>query len=274
MAITTMAGVIAGLQPVVPFTKSGAGTPVVARPFSLWYVGGSPGGAAVPSSGLAGAALSAPVTGQMPFLNPVSGNAYLARFSAIASQTGSNPSGSYILCDRLWQNSGISVTTTGAQTINSVAWPARDNDGSTNGEGVRIGLELSTATGAGASVVSISYTDQGGTAGATGACMPAYAASSAVNSFYTFSLEAGDTGVRSIQSYTSTVSMSSGVVHLVAYRVLARLAMSFSNGEVYLDAVTGGMPRLYNDSVPFLLYMPGNTNGQNPVHGQILWTHG
>jgi len=68
--------------------------------------------------------------------------------------------------------------------------------------------------------------------------------------------------------------MSSGVVHVVAFRIIARLAMSFSNGEVYLDAVTGGMPRLYNDSVPFLLYMPGNTNGQNPVHGQILWTHG
>jgi hypothetical protein len=267
MAITTLDGVIAGMQPPEEFLKVGAGTQVVGRMYSPFYVTGRPGAAVAPSPGIAGAALTT-YAGQIPFTNGAS-DQYLARFAAQSLTTGT-----LFLCDRLWHNSGISVTTTGAQTINSVAWPARDHNASTNGGGVRIGLEVSTLTGAGASVVSCSYTDQAGNAGNTATCRPAYAAASVVGTFYDFSLAAGDSGVRSIQTYTSTVSMTSGAIHLVAYRILARVGVTVAGLEYAVDALTSGFPKLHDNTVPFLLMLPAVTTAPTLMSGQVIYSHG
>jgi len=266
MAITTLDGVIAGFQPPQEWAKTGAGTQVLGRYYSTFYAAGRPGPAVAPTPGMAGAALTA-YAGQIPFPNGAAAQ-YLAKANIWA-----NVSGCLVICDRLWHQSGISVTTTTAQTINSVAWPARDSNGSTNGEGVRIGLEVSTATGAGASVHSISYTDQSGNAGATGSPRVAYAASSIAGAFYDYGLAAGDTGVRSVQTFTSTVSMSSGVVHLVAYRELARIPTT-GLVEFGQDLLGIGMPELFNDTVPFLLWFPTATTAPSVLAGQIIYTHG
>jgi len=267
MAITTLDGVIAGMQPPEEYVKVGAGTQVVGRAYSPFYVTGRPGAAVAPSPGLAGAALTS-YAGQIPFANGAS-DQYLARFTAQC-----NVAGTLILADRLWHNSGIVVTQTTAQTINSAAWPARDKAASTNGDGVYIGLEVSTATGAGASTHSISYTDQSGNAGATGSPRVAYAASSIAGAFYEYNLAAGDTGVRSIQTFTSTVSMTSGAVHLVAYRPLARLALPAGGWDYAIDALTAGLPKLHDNTVPFLIFIPATTTAPSNIQGQIIYTHG
>lgn len=267
MAITTLDGVIAGMQPPEEFLKVGAGTQVVGRMYSPFYVTGRPGAAVAPSPGIAGAALTT-YLGQIPFANGAA-NQYLARFAAQSLTTGV-----LFLCDRLWHNSGISVTTTGAQTINSAAWPARSNDATVNGAGIRIGLEVSTITGAGASVVSCVYTNELGTGSKTATCRPAYIAASVVGTFYDFALSAGDAGVRSIQSYTSTVSMTSGAIHLVAYRVLARIGMNVASLEYAVDALTSGMPSLHDNTVPFLLMLPAVTTAPSLISGQVIYTHG
>ena len=272
MAIATLDAVISGMQPPVDYVKNiGSLTNAAGRLFSPFYLAGYPVAATVPTPGLAGAALTS-YSGQVPFVNGAA-DQYLARFSARVGVAGTSESVVY-LCDRLWHNSGISVTTTTAQTVNSVAWPARDLTGTTNGVGVRIGLELSTATGAGASVHSVSYTNQAGTAGKTGSPRVAYAASSIAGAFYDYTLAAGDTGVRSVQSFTSTVSMTSGVVHLVAYRVLVRLGCLNIDTEYALDAVTAGMPKLYDDTVPFFLIYPEASTTPSQFQGQVIQTNG
>lgn len=267
MAITTLDGALAGMQYPRTFAKAVTGTMVAGRPHSTFYLAGHPGAAVAPTPGIAGAALTS-YSGQLPFTNPVSGNTYLARFQGQATIAGT-----LVLADRLWHNSALVVTTTGAQTVNSVAWPARDVDGSTNGNGVRIGLEVSTATGAGAATPSISYTDQGGTAGNTGSMEVAYAASSIAGTFYPFTLAAGDTGVRSIQTYTGGVSMTSGTIHLVAYRELARLELTAANVPSAIDALTSGFPRLFDNTVPFIFFIPSTTTTSN-ISGHAIWTQG
>ena len=123
MAIATLDALLAGMQPPIEFMKTATPAMAVGVPMSLFYLAGIPGAAAAPSAGLAGEALSA-VAGQLPFTNPVSGqNAYLARLSAAATVPGQ-----LWLCDRLWQNSGLSRTSAAAQTVDSVAWPTRDVD--------------------------------------------------------------------------------------------------------------------------------------------------
>jgi hypothetical protein len=148
-----------------PFIKIGAAT-VAGRFYSPFYVTGFPGAAATPAPGLAGAALTT-YAGQLPFSNPITGNSYLARFSAVSSATGR-----LMLCDRLWHNSGIATNSTAAQTVNSVTWPARDALGNTNGEDVLVGVEVTAAT-TNNSNCTMSYTNSAGTAARTSVAVPA-----------------------------------------------------------------------------------------------------
>lgn len=267
MAITTLDGALAGMRPPEYFAKALTGTLVAGRPMSLYRLAGIPGAAAAPASGVGGAALTSEA-GQIP-VPSASNNTHLARFSGVSSAQG----GILMLCDRLWSNSGLVVTTTTAQTVNSVAWPARDKNGSTNGAGVYVGLEIVTATGAGAATPTISYTDESGNAGATGSMQVTYNASSIAGTFYPFTLAAGDTGVRSIQSCTLGVSMTSGSISLVAYRPLAMIELSAAGLPNAVDALTSGMPRLYDNTVPFLLYIPQTTT-TSLITGSVVYTQG
>lgn len=267
MAITTLDGLIAGMQYPREIIKAATPTLVVGRPHSLFYLAGVPGAAVAPTPGLAGAALTS-YAGQIPFTNPVSGNSYLARLAGQATIAGQ-----LLLCDRLWHNSGYTITSTGAKTVNSAAWPARSADGTANGEGVLLGVEISTATGSGTPTHTISYTNQSGTAGKTATNVVATVASSAIGAFYPIGLAAGDTGVRSVQTHTLSATWTSGTMHLVAYRILARLELTAANTPNSLDAVTGGMPRLFDNSVPFLLFIPSATTASN-ITAHAIWSQG
>lgn len=271
MAITTGDGLVAGARPRESFQKA-TGTMEAAGVFhSLLYAAGRPGAGVAPTPGLAGAALTT-YAGQMPFTNPTGGAlSYLTRLFANAGIAGS-----LMVCDRLWHNSGIVVTTTTAQTVNSVAWPARDRDGTTAGADVLVALEVSTATTNGAAVtnMSLSYTDDGGNAGAVAnANLPNFPATAAVGTFVPFSLAAGDTGVRSIQSVTLGTSLVAGVVHLVAYRILAEIPVPLANIPVLEDAIALGVPQLWDNTVPWLVWMPTATT-TTQVFGSLAYSQG
>jgi hypothetical protein len=267
MAITTLDGALAGMQFPRNFIKAVTGTLVAGRPHSTFYLAGQPGAAVAPTPGLAGAALTT-YSGQIPFSNPVSGNTYLGRFAGQATQAGR-----LLLLDRLWHNSGITITSTSAQTINSVAWPARDVAGTTNGDGVYIGVEVSTATGSGTPTLTINYTNQSGTAGKTATNVISTVASSIAGTFYPIGLAAGDTGVRSVQTFTLSATWTSGTIHLVAYRMLASLELTGANIPNAVDALTSGFPRLYDNTVPFIVFVPNTTTTSN-ISAQIVWTQG
>lgn len=267
MAITTLDGALAGMQPPQFISKAATGTLTIGRPFSPFYLAGYPAAAAAPAPGIAGAALTS-YAGQIP-VPAASGNTHLARFSGVNSAQA----GTLLLCDRLWHNSGISVTTTTAQTVNSVAWPARDRNGAVNGEGVYIGLEIVTATGAGVATPNINYTNSAGASGKTSTTVDAYTASSPAGFFYRLGLAPGDVGVQSIQSVTLGVSMTSGSVSLVAYRILASLELSAAGVPNAVDALSSGLPRMYDNSVPFLLFIPAATN-TGLITGSVVYTQG
>ena len=267
MAITTLDGAIAGMAPPVYFSKAVTGNLVAGRPFSPFYLAGIPGAAVAPTPGLAGAALTS-YAGQLQ-IPAASGNTHLARFSGVASAQA----GVLLLCDRLWHNSGFTITATTAQTVNSVALPARDRNGSTDGEGVLLGVEISTATGAGTPTITANYTNQANTSGRTATNTVATVATSAAGTFYPIGLAAGDTGVRSVQSLTLSATWTSGTMHLVAYRVLATLELPAAGIPNAVDALTSGMPRLYDTSVPFLIFIPQTTT-TTQLSGSVVYTQG
>jgi hypothetical protein len=260
LAITTLDQVIAGAQPPVDCVKAGNTMEAVGalNMHSFFLNTGIPG-AATQNATLNGAALTS-LAGQIPYTNPPGGqNAYLSRVVVTA-----NVAGLLKIYDRLWHNGGYTITTTGAQSTTFPGLPARDRSGTTDGDGVLIGLECSVATTNGANVTNttISYTNQAGTAGRTGT-MTAWPAGANAGTFVPFNLAAGDTGVRSVQSLSLGTSYVTGTVHLVAYRVLASIAVPTVGGAVEINAVTGGFPRLYDNTVPFALWAQTATAAVN-----------
>ena len=237
------------------------------RGYTPWYVAGTPGAATAPSSGVNGAAVTGnAVPGQIPRSNPGSGNAYLGRFAANASTAGV-----LWLIDRLWDNSGLVFPSNTAQGITPAALPSRSGDGTTNGANVLAAIEWSATGGAGTPTVTLTYTDQDGNAGATGTFTAV--ASPPVGTFEIFTLAAGDTGVRAPTSFIQTATRTSGTMHLVLFRVLAQVEITTANIGNAIDAITGGMPRLYDGTVPQLVWFPSATTATN-FSGQYIETHG
>ena len=270
MAITTLDGVIAGMQWPRQFGKAVTPTLVAGKPQTLWGLAGNPGAGSYDVT-LAGVALSSTagqVNGQINFTNPASGNSYLARLQAMATIPGT-----LVLADRLWHNGGFNAANNGVQTINSAAFPARDNNGSTNGEGVLLALELSNAAGAAAPTITIGYTNSAGTPSRSAANYVPTANSPATGSMFPIGLMAGDIGVRSVQNLQLSVSWVSGTMNLVAYRPLAFLELTGANVPNAIDALTSGFPRMFDGSVPFLFFIPSTTTASNII-GQAVWTQG
>lgn len=276
MAITSLDGVVAGQRPPIFINKAVTATLVAGRPASLWSLGGIPGAGAFNGT-LNGVTLTSTgglQAGQIPHYDPASGNSYLSRLQFQAPQPGT-----VLLLDRLWHNGGYTITQTSAHAITSPTWPARcptsgtDDAPSTNGLGVVLAVEVSAATGAGTPTITISYTNSNGTAGRTATNVIATVASSAIGATYLTRLQAGDVGVRSVQSLTLSATWTSGTINLVAYRLLASLELSAANVPNAIDAVTGGMPRLYDGVVPWVVFVPSATTASSLI-GHYVETQG
>jgi hypothetical protein len=269
MAITTLDGALAGMQPTRPWAKVAGGTMTLGRPHSYWGIAGSPGAGSFDTT-LNGVTLSS--TSTVPngsiYRTDSASNSYLARFTGASSS-----SGMLMLCDRLWHNGGIVNATTTAQSITFPTLPARDANGSTNGQDIMLGLEVSAAMGTGTAVMTAVYTNSAGTGSRAATALDTYAPSGVAGSFFRFALQSGDVGIRSVESVTLSVARTSGTCNLVAYRVLAAINVHSSNFPAAVDALTGGFPRIYNGTVPFLMLLPASTTTAN-MSGTYTETHG
>lgn len=235
----------------VPFMKSGTAPDTI----GYWYCtskdGGYPGAWAPGTPGINGRATDGTVAadfGCIPIKNPAVGANYLTEITM-----GSSVNHSHLFFDVLWVNSGIAVTTTTAQAITTPTLPARDVNGTSDGEGCMIGL-LTTTANTNAAVISnstVSYTNSSGTSGRTatlsaivGSQIPA---TPVIGTIVWFNLQAGDKGVRSIQSITLGTSLGAGAVSLLIARDLANIGTSLVNVQFTRKLSDPGV-RLYNGS--------------------------
>jgi hypothetical protein len=142
---------------------------------------------------------------------------YLAQLQTVATVACQ-----IVIMDYLWVNTGLSPTTTTAQTVTSVAFPARDIESTTSGNGVGLAILVTTATtNAGAvTTITASYTDNHGNAGRT-ATMASFPATAVAGTLIPFQLAAGDEGVRAVASITLGTTLGGGAISLVAYRPIA-----------------------------------------------------
>ena len=267
MAITTFDGVIAGCKPPQFLYKAPAGINAAGKTYSAFYAAGVPGAAAAPTPGLSGVALTS-YPGQIPFTNPTAGQlSYLARFVCSLSAS----SGQVMLLDRLWHNSGISSFSNSVQTINSVAFPARDQNGTSDGVGVLLALEVTNTPGTGNPTITVTYTNSDGVGSRTGQNIIGTGSVSVQTEFHQIRLEAGDKGVRSVQSIQFTGSWGGGTMNLVAYRILS--VNQVGNGGIATanDVTTNGMVQLFDNTVPFITFAVAGTT---TIQGVMTVTQG
>lgn len=182
---------------------------------------GTPGTWSPGTPGVAGRATDGTTTADDGVLKlPTAGaglSLYLTQLQSVATVACQ-----VMLMDFLWVNTGLSVTTTTAQTVSSVAFPARDISGTTDGDGVGLAILVTTATtNAGAvTTITASYTDNHGNAGRT-ATISSFPATAVAGSLIPFQLAAGDEGVQAVASITLGTSLAGGAISLVAYRMIA-----------------------------------------------------
>lgn len=138
--------------------------------------------------------------------------------------------GQFNLYDVLWVNSGLTVTTTTAQNITQPTLPARDNNGSTNGLGIYAGILVTTATTNASPVTNttMSYTNSDGTASRT-ATISSFPATAVIGTFVPFQLQAGDKGIRSIQSITLGTSYGGGAISIICFNPMASASVPLAN---------------------------------------------
>lgn len=231
------------------FMKSGTAADTI----GYWYCtskdAGFPGAWSPGTPGINGRVTDGTTSGDfgsIPIKNPATGSNYLTELTM-----GASVNHSHMFFDVLWVNSGIAVTTTTAQSITTPTLPARDVNGTTNGEGCMIAM-LTTTANTNAAVISnstVSYTNSDGTSGRT-ATLTAIAGSQipatpVVGTIVWFNLQAGDRGVRSIESITLGTSLGAGAVSLMICRDLASIGTSLVNVQFTRKLSEPGV-RLYN----------------------------
>lgn len=267
MAIITLDGALAGMQQPQEFVKAASGTMVAGRPNTFWYRAGAPGAGLASTAGIDGEILTSPVQGQIPFSNPSSGYSYLARLVGQATAAGQ-----LVLIDKIWVNSGIVVTSTDTQLINGVQIPARDSNGTNVGDGVYAAVEVSSTMGAGTPTLTVGYINTSGQS-KTGTNWYPTASSAAAGTFFPINLAAGDKGVQRVTSIKLSSTWTSGTIHVVLYRVIARLDLATPNYPNAIDSLTGGFPRIYDDSVLTMFHIPGATSSSY-ITGHLIVSQG
>lgn len=168
------------------------------------------------------------------------------------------------LIDIIWYNTGAVVTTTTAQgiTVPAGSKPARDTYGTTNGDGWRIGILVTTATTNAGAITNMtcSYTNSDGTAGNT-ATIASFPATAVIGTFVPFQLAAGDRGVRSVESLTLGTSLVTGAVSLVIYRTISSVVNPVANVGGIMNRVSTDPTgvRIYNGSALNWIYRASAT---------------
>jgi hypothetical protein len=233
----------------VGFMKSGTAPDAVGYWYGTWKDAGFPGAWNPGTPGVNGRVTdgtSAADAGCIPVRSPAVGANYLTELTM-----GAAVNHSHLFFDVLWVNSGIVLTTTTAQAIVTPTLPARDVNGTTNGEGCMIGIMCTAAVGlaAVASNATVTYTNSDGVAGRT-ATLSAIVGSQApatpvIGTIIWFNLQAGDKGVRSIQSITLGTSWVSGSISLFIARDLASIGTSLVNVQFTRKLSDPGV-RLFN----------------------------
>lgn len=228
-----------------------ANTPVANRWTSLWrYNKAMGGGGDIPSTAenparnAAGAyAQVDPTGGRQLWLLGVEG------FSTVA--------GNFVLYDRLAHMGGLSGVITTAQTVGVSS--VRYNDAVTS-VGVHIAVEIYTTIGSTGTTITASYTNQNGVSGRTTSAVAIGGTGLREGErMLILPLQAGDTGVLSVQSVTlAGTTGTAGNFGITLIKPLVNFSSSYAGGSFIRDCVANApaLPEIKSGASLGLMWLP------------------
>jgi hypothetical protein len=176
--------------------------------------------------------------------------------------------GTYFIIDRLSHQSGLSGSITTAQTTNL---PTAALTRYTNGVGVMIGLTIYTTIGGTAATVTASYTNQAGVSGKTTTVQSIGGSGNNTAPRMIFlPLQAGDIGVRSVESVTLTANTGlGGNIGVTLFKILGAVCVDNAQAVSWNDIITGGfiggIPEISDSTHISLLGIFNNTTSTGGI---------
>jgi hypothetical protein len=256
--------------------KTATATDAATYGYANWKDAGGPGAYSLGTPGLNGRTTDCSVVGTagsggalslgVPlFTNASSGSLYLRSATVTAQAVGP-----YQLVDVLWYSTGHVVTTTTVQVADAGVLPARDVNGTSNGEGVQLGVYTTTAN-TNAAVINNStanYENSDGTGNRTARLFAQvgyqFPATPVIGTFTRFNWDTGDRGIKVLGNITLGTSLVAGAISLVLYRPIATVGVTVANTPVvYVPEIS---PRLYNGSCLTWIFV-GGTGTTAPAIG-------
>jgi hypothetical protein len=227
MAINDPAGALAARKRMRRIAKASATAFGAGALHSTWPLAGTP----VAGSGagsINGVLRSRSDIGALGQTNPASGNTlYLSRVDVITANVLQ-----LMLLDRLWDDSGIAMNVVGAQAITMPGAITRYADGEEN---ILI-AECISAWGVTGITLTASYTNSAGVSGRSATAT--VDGSPVAGQSWIFNLQAGDTGIQSIQSVSRSGSTgAAGSLGLVIAQPRTALLGSGASAAVKNDLV-------------------------------------
>jgi len=257
------------------FHKVAAAAQVASAAYSFWGVGSAP---VAGSFGGTTPGLWVPqdysATGALAFDNPTGPDTlHLSIVSAVPSAAA----GTLLVYDRLGQIEYLPLQDGSLPETTAITSDFTARLGS--GEGAQLFAELPAAVlGAGAQFY-VTYTNQAGTGGRTSETIVCSTISSAATGRFPYAnkffigLQAGDTGVRSVESVVLTASSATTSVkmNLVACKPLALLPITTANVFVERDLIlaTAQLPRIRDDACIAFALLSSSTGTPN-VNGRLV----
>lgn len=238
-----------------------ATAPIAGRWASLWTYDGHPAGGSAPG---AVAAPTNATTGALPFTSPGGGReSHLTQVWATGLVAGT-----LLLYDRLLHISGLSGTTTTAQTVGGTLTRH------TGGAGNFAFIEVYTIIGTTGTTVTMEYTNQAGTTSrvstATGIGATGFRE---VTRAIMMPLQAGDTGIQAVANIDLLATTgTAGNIGLTVGHPIAYCGIGAAGAPGWRDFVTGlpGIPVIESGACLALLWSPSTTTAPEVFGGYAI----
>lgn len=252
---------------VIPYFKNSTAS-TAGNIFDLFFSTGNPTSGTIPSHYTSsGTTYSNFVSGCLIFSNS-NGNGYQYLTSFVNSST---IQGSLILYDRLWSCSGLVLSGTTIQAINTPTFPTR----SLNYNNVQAFLSTfsSTTLAVNPMTMYIYYTNQDNLANRTGSLT--LTSATTAGELKLFNLQSGDVNIKSIQSFvfSSSLGFTAGSIGLLVANPINNLSSYSQYTATFNDIFSNGFVKIYDDSCLNLISVAKSTTTGISV-GQICLTKG
>jgi len=254
------------------FVKTVPNTCVVGQIDSLWLGVGNPGAGANPAT-TPGAArdsdAAAIVAGSMWFPDRSTDLKFLTAFGAVSSQNGS-----LILYDRLVDVSGVTITSTGAKTVNSAALTRYTGTAATLNE---CWWEMTTAITSNSLTMNLgAYTAADGVNAQVGGSVVTTTSNGTIGKMIPLPFTAAKQGIRSVEAGLTIggTAPSAGAGNVLIVRRLATIPLlaNIWNEVSFLDDVFG-LPQVFDNACLGLAWLANATTAPI-IQGTVRCVYG